>query len=70
MKHPLQPEELLMSVCVTPNEVIAMNAAVSFYRTYGKPLTPYHHLFCLLLDQYLNRLNAQIQPERREGVQR
>jgi len=59
MKHP-QPE-LLMTVQVTPNEVIAMTAAVGFYRTYGKPLTPHHSLFCLLLDQYLNRLYIEVQ---------
>ncbi|HLZ59277.1 MAG TPA: hypothetical protein VKR06_20230 [Ktedonosporobacter sp.] len=65
MKHP-QPE-LLMMVCVTPNEVIAMNAAAGFYRTYGRQLTPHHQLFCLLLEQYLHRLYIQVQQKQQGG---
>jgi len=68
MKRPPQPE-LLMTVRVTPNEVIAMNAAVGFYRTYGKSLTEHHHLFCLLLDHYLQRLQAEIQSQPQGGNQ-
>jgi len=61
-KHP--QEELLMTVQATPAEVIAMNAIFGFFRRHGQPLTPEHHLFCLLGDQYLKRLNAQLPPEK------
>jgi len=65
MKHP--QTELLMTVQVTLNEVIAMTAAVGFYRTYGKALTRHHSLFCLLLDQYLNRLYIEVQRAQQGG---
>ena len=68
MKHP-QPE-LLMTVHAAPNEVIAMNAAIGFYRTYSKQVAPDdHHLFCLLLESYLKRLNTELPPTHQGGDQ-
>jgi len=61
MKHPLP--DLLMTICITPNEVIAINVAINYYLRYCQPVSPYHKETCRLLDQYLRRLNMQISPE-------
>ena len=58
MKHP-RPD-LLMTLHITPNEVIALNVAINYYLKYCQPVSPYHKETCQLLDHYLQRLNAQV----------
>jgi len=58
MKHSLP--DLLMTIHMTPNEVIAINVAINYYLRYYRPASPFAREMCALLDEYLRRLNAQV----------
>jgi len=57
-----------MTILVTPNEIIAMNVAVNFYLRHCLPVPPAYKETRQLLDHYLSRLNAQIQPTKQGGT--
>lgn len=62
MKRPVPPE-LLMNIQVTPNEVIAFNAAVGYFERYCKHVCPVYQEVCQLVEQFQRRLNEQLPPQ-------
>jgi hypothetical protein len=55
VKRPTE-QEFLMTIQMTPNEVIAANVAIAFYLKNCQPIFPGDKETRLLLDQYLRRL--------------
>ena len=53
-------QELHMTIEATPNEVIAMNAAIHYYLTYFHRPTPEFHMTQQLLVRFRRRLVEQL----------
>ena len=53
-------QELHMTIEATPNEVIAMNAAIHYYLTYFHRPTPEFHMTQHLLVRFRQRLIEQL----------
>ena len=64
MKRP-QPE-LLMNIQATPNEIIAFNTTMSYFKRYCKHICPVYKEVTQLLEQFQHRLNEQL-PQTKHG---
>jgi len=55
-------EEPLLTVQIRPNEIIAINLAISYFVRHCKLVSPVYPDACQLLNQYQLRLNEQLPP--------
>ncbi|HLZ60641.1 MAG TPA: hypothetical protein VKR06_27155 [Ktedonosporobacter sp.] len=56
-------EEPMLNVQLRPNEVIAINLAISYFTRYCKAMSPVYEEATQLLAQCQSRLNEQLSPQ-------
>ncbi|HLZ58638.1 MAG TPA: hypothetical protein VKR06_16995 [Ktedonosporobacter sp.] len=56
----MRKEETLLDTQITPNEVIAVNIAIDYYRSRCRDISPVYEQARVLLEQFQKRVNVYL----------